>query len=200
VVKGNQPRLQTDLEIVFEPTNSTQWATADKGHGRIEVREIRAFSVLANWPYLAQLFVVKRSWWELGQLKKEVQLAVTSLPKELADVLALLELKRGHWGIDNKLQWVRDVVLGEAVSLIHQGAGPQIMAALPNTALNLLPKVGHTRITSRLRFNSGHPAQVLALLGFNAYALSNKAGLFIFWSIYCIIGLILGKATYGRWH
>ena len=184
VVKGNQPRLQTDLEIVFEPPDQTQWATdgldllemrlaktVDKGHGRIEVREIRASTELAeysNWPYLAQVFEVRRSWLEKGQLKTEVQLAVTSLPKEIADVLALLELKRGHWGIENKLHWVRDVVFEEDESLIHKGAGPHILAALRNTALNLLRKAGHTKITARLRFNSGHPAQVLALLGLNA--------------------------------
>ena len=187
VVKGNQTRLQTDLEIVFEPANPSQWGsdgadllemraakTVDKGHGRIEVREIKASTELAdysNWPYLAQVFEVKRSWWELGQLKTEVQLGITSLPKEVANVKTLLEFKRRRWGIENKLYWVRDVVLGEDVSLIHKGAGPQIMAALRNTALNLLRKAGHTKITSRLRFNSGHPAQVLALLGLNAQSL-----------------------------
>jgi predicted transposase YbfD/YdcC len=184
MVKGNQPRLQTDLEIVFEPANPSQWGsdgldllemraakTVDKGHGRIEVREIKASTELAdysNWPYLAQVFEVKRSWVEKGQLKTEVQLGVTSLPKAVTDVKTLLELKRGHWGIENKLHWVRDVVLGEDESLIHKGAGPQVMAALRNTALNLLRKAGHTKITSRLRFNSGHPAQVLPLLGLNA--------------------------------
>ena len=184
MVKGNQPRLQTDLEIVFEPVKASQWVsdgadllgmradkTVEKGHGRIEVREIRASTELAdysNWPYLAQVFEVKRSWWEKGQLKTEVQLGITSLPKAVGDVKTLLEIKRGHWGIENKLHWVRDVVLGEDASLIHKGAGPQIMAALRNTALNLLRKAGHTKIISCLRFNSGHPAQVLALLGLNA--------------------------------
>jgi len=184
MVKGNQHSLQTELEIVFEPAKASGWGrdgadllemraakTVAKGHGRIEVREIKASTELAdysNWPYLAQVFEVKRSWVEKGQLKAEVQLAVTSLPKEIADVRALLELKRGHWGIENKLHWIRDVVFGEDKSLIHKGSGPQIMAALRNTALNLLRKAGHTKITSRLRFNSGHPTQVLALLGLNA--------------------------------
>ncbi len=90
--------------------------TVDKGHGWIEVREIRASTELADysdWPYLAQVLEVKRSWLEKGQLKTEVHLGITSLPNELADVKALLELKRGHWGIDNKLHWVRDVFLGK---------------------------------------------------------------------------------------
>jgi len=184
MVKGNQPRLQTDLEIVFEPANPSQWGSdgadllemraakmVDKGHGRIEVREIKASTELAdysNWPYLAQVFEVKRSWLEKGQLKREVQLGITSLPEAVTDVWSLLKLKRGHWGIENKLHWVRDVVFGEDASLIHKGSGPHVLAALRNTALNLLRKAGHTRISACLRFNSGHPAQVLALLGLNA--------------------------------
>ncbi|MEI7557073.1 ISAs1 family transposase [Candidatus Chlorohelix sp.] len=185
IVKGNQAKLQTDLEMVFEPdTKTSRWwrtgaellemreaKTVDKGHGRIEIREIRASTELAeysDWPYLAQVFEIRRSWVEKGQLKTELQLGITRLPKEIADVKALLEFKRGHWGIENKLHWVKDVGFGEDASLIHKVSGPHVMAALRNTALNLLRKAGYNKISSRLRFISGHPEHTLALLGLNA--------------------------------
>jgi predicted transposase YbfD/YdcC len=179
VVKGNQPGLKADLEMVFETSQLGQVnllemreaKVVDKGHGRIEVREIKVSTELAgysDWPYLTQVFEVRRSWVEKGQLKTEVHLGITSLPKTAIRVKALLELKQGHWGIENKLHWIRDVVLGEDASLIHTGAGPQVMAALRNTALNLLRKAGYNKITAQLRFNSGHPARSLAFLGLNA--------------------------------
>jgi predicted transposase YbfD/YdcC len=38
---------------------------------------------------------------------------VTSLPPERATPARLLELVRGHWAIENKSHWVRDVTFDE---------------------------------------------------------------------------------------
>jgi hypothetical protein len=79
--------------------------------------------------------------------------------------IRLLKLKRGHWGIENKLHWVKDVVLGEDKSPIHVGAGPQVVGAIRNTVLNVLRKGGHSKISAQLRRNSRNPIEALSLLG-----------------------------------
>ena len=184
VVKGNQATLQDNIAQLFAPPTKaelahvgfeaptpldiTQAKQIDKGHGRVEIREIKVSSELAeyvNWPYLAQVFELKREWYSKGIWHSEVHLGISSLPPEVADPLRLLELKRGHWGIENKLHWVKDVVMGEDKSTIHLGAGPQVMGAIRNTVLNVLRKAGHCKISSQLRRNSRNPSGALALLG-----------------------------------
>jgi len=184
VVKANQPGLQDSIAQLFEPDTAAELAhlgfeapvpldisrakAVDKGHGRIEVREIKVSSELAEyarWPYLAQVFEIKREWRAKGKWHNEVHLGITSLPAEVARPLDLLQIRRGHWGIENRLHWVKDVVLGEDKSTIHYGGGPQVVGAIRNTVLNLLRQAGHQRISSRLRHNSRNPKAALALLG-----------------------------------
>ena len=42
---------------------------------------------------------------------------------------------RGHWSIENKIHWVRDVTYDEDRSQIRTGTGQQVMAALRNAAI-----------------------------------------------------------------
>lgn len=56
--------------------------------------------------------------------------AITSLPPARADADRLLEIWRGHWGIENRLDWVRDAVYGEDLSQVRTGPAPQLPAAL----------------------------------------------------------------------
>ena len=44
---------------------------------------------------------------------------------------------RQHWGIENSVHWVRDVTFDEDRSTARTGAGPQVLASLRNTAMNL---------------------------------------------------------------
>jgi Transposase DDE domain len=111
------------------PLEITTGKVAEVGHGRVEVRQVQASSELAeyaNWTYLAQVVAIKRTWRTeqdgIAVDREESWLAVTSLTSEVADIKRLLELKREHWGIENKLHWVRDVVFGEDKSTLHKGA------------------------------------------------------------------------------
>ena len=76
----------------------------------------------------------------------------------------LLTLKRSHWAIENQLHWVRDMVFGEDGSLMRCGEGPFVMAALRNSAIGLLRRAGHHKITYRLRYNACKIEEVLRLL------------------------------------
>jgi hypothetical protein len=42
---------------------------------------------------------------------------------------------QGHWGIENALHWVRDVVFDEDRHQLRTGNGPQVMATLRNTTI-----------------------------------------------------------------
>ncbi len=179
VLKGNQPTLQSEAELVFDlkllpkglPFDLRYCKELDKGHGRIEIRQARASSELGlmnYWPYLSQVVQIQREWLESGQSHRYQLYAITSLPANVADVAALLAYKRGHWGIENRLHWLRDVVFEEDASLIRSGESPFVMAALRNTAIGLLRQAGHFKITARLRYNACKVQEVLKLLALSA--------------------------------
>ncbi len=180
IVKKNQPQLYEDLRLLFAPLPSTKRAgegilklpeqqaqTTDKGHGRLEIRSIRVSCQLkgySDWPGLEQVFEIRRRWQSKGQWHEDVRYGVTSLPATVAIPQRLLKLKRGHWTIENRLHYVKDVTMGEDRSTVHGDNGPKIMAALRNTAISLLRRAGFSTIAARLRHNSIHPEAALEVL------------------------------------
>jgi predicted transposase YbfD/YdcC len=174
IVKNNQPQLRADLELVFTlpPAGDRQESTrtVDIGHGRIEQRNLTTSEALvgySDWPGLAQVFELGRHviTQNTGKERVEVVYGVTSLTPKRATPERLLELVRGHWHIENKSHWVRDVTFDEDRSQIRCGNIPQVMAALRNTAVGLLRWAGHTNIAAACRRLAAQPAQALALIG-----------------------------------
>ncbi len=142
--------------------------TVDKGHGRLEVRHLITSTELndyLDWPGVAQVMMIERTWWERGKKKQAVRYGITSLPAAVAGAQRLLTLVRGHWQIENGLHDIKDVTLGEDRSLIHKGHGPSNMAILRDTVVNVLHRAGWRTIAERLRFYSGNAHAALALLG-----------------------------------
>jgi predicted transposase YbfD/YdcC len=183
-VKANQPDLQDEIHLLFEPPSADELARASwqglpnieirpakqvaYGHGRIEIREIEASSELeqySTWPHLAQVCKLKRTWWERGVQHQALTYLITSLPKTVASASRLLELKRGHWAIENSLHHVKDMTFGEDHSLVHRGNGPDNMSLLFNTVVNLLHQGGQTKMAASLRRHSRNPLTALALMG-----------------------------------
>ena len=181
VVKGNQPQLLEELEVLFEGSQMQsadhakraefdyrRATTVDKGHGRIEERVAIASTELtgySRWPSLSQVVQIRRTWECKGVTKSATRYLVTSLPPEEASVGRLMQIRRGHWRIENSLHYVKDVTMGEDRSLIHVGTGGAVMSALRSTAVSLLHRAGLNRIASSLRANSQHPHQALSLMG-----------------------------------
>jgi predicted transposase YbfD/YdcC len=174
IVKENQPRLRADIELVFTlpPVGDRQETarTIDIGHGRIEQRNITTSEALvgySDWPGLAQVFELGRHVLiqNTGEERVEVVYGVTSLRPERATPGHLLALVRGHWQIENKSHWVRDVTFDEDRSQVRCGNIPQVMAALRNTAIGLLRWAGHTNIAAACRRLAAQPVQALALIG-----------------------------------
>jgi predicted transposase YbfD/YdcC len=73
-----------------------------------------------------------------GKTTTETIYGITSLTTEKAGPGLLLQLSRDHWGIENKLHYVRNVGCGKDQSRINAGQIPQVLTAVRNTALTLL--------------------------------------------------------------
>jgi len=90
---------------------------------------------------------------------------ITSLTPQQASPARLLELNRGHWAIENKLHWVRDVTFDEDRSQVRTGTTAHAMATLRNLAITLLRLAGATNIAAALRQCARHLTDALRLIG-----------------------------------
>lgn len=177
LVKENQEALYHDRALLFDPPADVSALplqdrrvahTLDRGHGRLrERRQLIAATDLTgylDWPGVAQVFRLERTWRERAGAKRTLRYGFTSLPPDAADADRLLALRRGHWSIENQLHRHKDVNFGEDASLIHVGQGPPVLAVLRDAALSLLHRTGIRRIASCLRAHGQHPERAVALV------------------------------------
>jgi len=165
-LKANQKGVLEDLELLFEeppllpgcspmPTDFEEYEQWDKGHGRLEHRQITVSSMLKEytpWPHLEQVFKLE-SWSSdsLNRTSYAVRDGLTSLPRKVAGPKRLLELARGHWGIEDGLHHRRDVSFEEDWSQLRMGKAAEVNAVLNNTAIGLLIGQGVTNVAQARR-------------------------------------------------
>jgi len=143
--------------------------TRDRGHGRIELRTLKAVSIHHfGFPHAAQILQVTRKTRDLHDHPRRCTTvtvyAVTSLPFEQASPARLADLLRGHWAIE-ALHHVRDVTFCEDSSQTRTGAAPSVMACLRNLAIGVLSRAGPVNLAAALRHHARDSARPLATLG-----------------------------------
>lgn len=190
-IKKNQKEMFQAIERLFQPppdaktfqtayqrleAEHSDWGetldtaeTLDKAHGRIEIRRLTASTALnsyLHWPGVSQVFeyTYQRKNVRTGQTSTQTHYGITSLGSSTASASELMSLRRGHWAIENKSHYIRDVVLGEDASQVRCAMIPAIMAALRNTAVSILRLAGYKAITSTMRYFAAHPKQALTLM------------------------------------
>jgi predicted transposase YbfD/YdcC len=118
------------------------WETAEKGHGRIEIRSCVAISAndlpcKSEWVELNTIVRICRERKEGSKVNREISYYITSLPPE-AERIA--NVARRHWGVENKLHWRLDVIFRQDNSRYRDRIGARNMAAIRKMALNALVK------------------------------------------------------------
>jgi predicted transposase YbfD/YdcC len=142
--------------------------TLEKGHGRRERRTLKATTALneyLDWPGVAQVGQVESEVVREGKTTQETRYFITSVSRAVADAGQLLRWARGHWSIENRSHYVRDVTMGEDSSRIRKRSGPQVVAALRNATISFLRTMGATNIAEELRRNASQVSQLFAKLG-----------------------------------
>jgi predicted transposase YbfD/YdcC len=103
-VKANQPTLLDRCAALAWHDAPVADRTRDRGHGRVELRTLKAVTVgHFGFPHAAQVLQVTRKVCDLGTRRWHtvVVYAVTSLPFAQARPARLADLLRGHWGIES---------------------------------------------------------------------------------------------------
>ncbi len=160
-VKDNQPSLAERLVDQPWPMHEPDHFERDRGHGRIEERSlwrrpVPADDPLSGFPSAQQMLLIARrrcalDGTPLGEHEVEFAFSITSVPTGMMTAEQLAVAARGHWGIENRAHWVRDVTFDEDRSRIRTGSGPRVMATLRNLAISLHRLAGACNIAAALR-------------------------------------------------
>ena len=158
-LKANWPALLAEVETFFDdPANRTDcetFDTVDADHGRLEQRHHRVchqvewlksdrrFPDERRFPALTTIALVERTTERAGKTETERCCYISSAR---LDAKAFAAAVRAHWGIENRLHWVLDVVFHDDLARLRSGHGPQNMAVVKHIAMNLIrhPKDKHS--------------------------------------------------------
>jgi DDE_Tnp_1-associated/Transposase DDE domain len=177
-VKDNQPTIRALLENALW-AHAACHVTRDKGHGRRETRSHLVMDapaeVRALFPPAEQVARVIRtrtvtSWLSDGHTRTRVTRTGTetvyliiTMPARQAPPQHVGVYIRNHWGIENRVHWVRDLTLREDSSQIRTGSRPRVLATLRNLNLGLIRQAGLSEIAATVRA-AGHDKDLLLAL------------------------------------
>lgn len=146
-VKENQPMLYAQIErleetlLVSECAEASGYGVQERSHGREEFRacwvltDLEQLSERAKWPGLQSVIVIVRDRTVDGQNSCEKHYYISSRKMSAKKFLGAV---RGHWGIENSLHWVLDVVFDEDGSRVRKDHGPENFGMLRRMAVSLL--------------------------------------------------------------
>ena len=166
IVKRNQPGLHAQLAALPWRDVPVAYTRRERGHGRTERRTLKITAVARGlaFPWAAQAIQITRRRKVKGKWSRETCYAVTSLSVTQARPAQLAAIIRGHWGIEDRLHWVRDLDFDEDRSQIRTASGPQIMASLRNLAITILRLTGATCIAAALRYHARRSSRPLRMI------------------------------------
>ena len=151
-LKANRPVLFGDVEAFFadpQPGPLDTFETTDADHGRIEVRRHavchhvdwlfseRRYAGEPSFPHLATIAMVETEVGRNGRTERERRYYLSSAA---LDAKTFARAVRAHWGIENRLHWVLDVVFHDDLARLRSRHGPENMAVVKHMAINLLRK------------------------------------------------------------
>ncbi|MGW2207639.1 ISAs1 family transposase [Streptomyces sp. NPDC001774] len=168
-VKLNQPTLYARCRRLPWEKATAKYYGRTEGHGRKETRVIQVLTVShLDFPHARQVARVTRHRTDTatGRRTRETVYVITDLSSRQAKPQDIALALRGHWHIESKIHYVRDVLWDEDRSQIRTGHGPENMATLRNTTLNRLRATDATNMTEAVRDLSYDPFTApLDLLG-----------------------------------
>jgi predicted transposase YbfD/YdcC len=142
--EGVETSFTDGLKTNFKDIAHDYYQTIDKGHGRVETRQywtisdpdyLRYFNPHGEWRDLKSVGMVEAERNIRGEVSRETRYYISSLSGNARE---FGQAVRSHWGIENGLHWVLDVVFGEDYSRVREGYAAENLAMLRRLALNLI--------------------------------------------------------------
>ena len=165
-VKGNQPKLHRHIQRIAAKTKPTsRYIQTEKTRNSMTTRTIEVFDDLngidPSWRGIKSLIRVERTGTRAGKPYNQIVCYISSLIQTAQDFSCGI---RGHWSIENRLHWIKDVVLKEDDSKIRLVNAPANLSIVRAIAINVLRRNGYASITTAQRFISHDLDKLLALV------------------------------------
>ena len=154
-LKGNQETVHDEVKAYMDDAVS-RWAkapatvpdldyfeTVEKDHGRIETRrfwqsdKVDWFTDHGQWERLRSFGLAEATREIQGVVTTERRYYLLSLSR---DIRQFARASRRHWGVENSLHWILDVVFKEDQSRARLGYAAQNLATLRRLAINALKR------------------------------------------------------------
>lgn len=151
-VKENQPTLYAKVKTLldeailqnFKGMSGDCHQEVSKGHGRIETRtcwctgEVHWLKDIGVWPGLKSVLAIDGRRQINGKTSVERRYFISSLEGD--DARTLASAVREHWGVENPLHWILDVIFKEDHSRVRKGHASENLSRLRRIALNMLQR------------------------------------------------------------
>lgn len=167
-VKKNQKGLleQMKKEITSQDPIDI-YVTKETRRGREEIRQTKIYHASRSgfdkeWVELKRIIEVVNSGRRNGKLYKETHYYISSKKSNSANYFG--KGIRAHWGIENKLHWVKDVVLNEDKSRIKNGHLISNLSLIKSAVINLYRLHGMNSITKAIQRHCNRIRECLILM------------------------------------
>lgn len=137
----------------------------DKTRSRITCRIVSVFDDIngidSQWAGLKSFVQVDRIGLRLGRRYQQTNYYISSLS---ACATQFAQIIRGHWGIENRLHWVKDVVFQEDAAPFRHHNTASNWSLIRNIAINIARYNGYDSLTKAERFLAHDIDQLFSFL------------------------------------
>jgi Transposase len=170
-VKGNQKKL---LKQIQQNTSNNGLYTdyhveETRGRGRTEIRKTFIYKDLSGisneWIALRRIIRIERYVYKKNKKSHETAYYISDIASNKARHFA--KHIRGHWGIENRLHWVKDVNMKEDDSKIKKGSAPENFSILRNIVCNIYRTNGFDSIKYAIELHANNFKELFELINSN---------------------------------
>jgi len=166
-VKHRRKRL---TKLLWQCVEQQDWIEEakweEKNRGRMEERISRLYSPNADlqkdWPHLKKIIALRRIRIVKGQREDKTHLYISSWAQGTAQSLG--DVIRQHWAVENKLHWVKDVVLQEDLTSFHSYKAFKLNALYRNVACSCIKLNHFNSIKYALEELRENPKKIIKIL------------------------------------
>lgn len=167
-VKGNQKLLHFQLKMKTlrdEDAVSVSETTITK-RGRIECRKVFVFNdikgISREWAGLMRIIRVERYVTLTDRCRHDTAYYITSIRRNSAAYFA--DHIQNHWGIENRLHWVKDVIMKEDTSRTAGKMAAENISIMRNIVINIIRVNGYNSIKKATELYSNNIKGMMELI------------------------------------
>ena len=166
-VKGNQPKLLKQIEETTSEETKIIGSSviSERSKGRLETREVYlsddTSGISEEWIGLKSIIRVERIVVDKKGKRCETSYYISSLA---TDAYGLNVGIRRHWGVENRLHYVKDVTFKEDDSKINSGNSAENFSLIRNIVINIFRTNGYNGMKQAIRLHSNDIKKIIKLL------------------------------------